>query len=330
MTPAAPPTPPQITVYFAYSSHLPNQAGTWAAAFFLPHHDDEDAHVFSGFLSPQTTSEDGALNEVLRLLHLLDIHHAHLYTESPTLIPRRTASLPQGLSLALSPRNHLRQRVAQRETYRLCQPFTELHTQGRHQRALRETPTQGALLTCRFRCERQTLFLDLCAHGLQDTLQLGRLTAHGHLLLNPVLLKPLLHQHLLRLYGPALTSEVVRLGDLLLTDLEHRLPELHQHGRTLWTTPAGVNRLFRRAGIMPDHPHLYCTRISAEQVRLTYRGRHTVRNVKRPGHEWSQIVRDLMHSVGASETDLLQHETYTRQVHDFLQQFALLPLESAR
>lgn len=333
MTPAPPapdPTAPHVTVYFAYNSDLPNQAGTWSAAFFLPHHDDEDGHVFSGLLSPQTTSEDGALHEILRLLHLLDIHHAQLYSDRSSLVTRRAADLPEGLSLSLCPLNHIRQRVAQRETYRLARPFTELHTQGRHQRALRDTPTLHALLTCRFRCERQTLFLDLCAHGLHDTLQLGRLSAHGQLLLNPLILKPLLHQHLLRLYGPALLPDVVRLGDLLLTELEHRLPELHQHGRTLWATPAGVERLFKRAGVVLEPAHLYYTRVSTDQIRITYRGRHTTRNLKRPPQEWGQIVRDLMQSVGASETDLLQHETYTRQVLDFVRQLPFLPLASAR
>lgn len=309
-----------ITIYFDFCPHLPNQAGTWGAVFYAG---PADHHRVGGLLPAHTASEDGALNELLRLIHALNLPAAQLYTDHPNLVARRAAELPTAFTLATCHPTHPGHRQALEEAQRQQEPYTTVHRWGQRQHGAGQhvPPQPTGELQCRYRLVGQALYLDLCISGLPDTLRLGRQHAPGQFSVDAQETQTALHHHLLRIYGPALAPHLPRLEELIWKDFQHRQTELTRHPCTAWATPPGVQKILLRAGVITPDQTFQCRRAGRTNLRLSYGSCQTIRTLTRPQRDWAHIVRQLMRDAGATDHDLLQfQDLYTQQVLDLLQE----------
>ncbi|AFD27407.1 hypothetical protein [Deinococcus gobiensis] len=233
-SPAAAPRPhgttllDELTVHFDYSGDLPGGGGTWGAVFSY----GPRTCAFGGLLAPDQASEEGALEETLRLLDLFNIQTVTLFTDSAELFRKRHTTLPTGRQLLTCPRrtpDHVRAHE-RAQSYR--QPYQTLAKWQAQLTAVQPLPvtalpTLPLMPTHRRRAGRLFVALRLSGHTYETSLGSYRkkdrsLVPH----LPPQIIQARLRKALLRQGGTGIQPVVDLLTQALWDDFQKHLPTL--------------------------------------------------------------------------------------------------------
>lgn len=309
--------PLPITVHFDYSGSLPHGGATWGAVLCQGDHHQE----LGGFLGPPQASEEGALEEVLRLLATLDIHAAVLFTDDAALVTRRASTLPALLRLEYLKRSHPRQRWAHAAAQRYRPLYSRLAEWGRQQpRPVIVPPPPrprfaplSTPCTLQYRRNKKgAVVLDVCLEHRRMTLSLGHLQGGALPFLPPQQSRVgrELREILFRGYGPEIEPYVPAIEARLLHDCAHLRPTMalkrppvftiiHPTELTLGQTPS--------ARTIPVLEAFSCRRVSPTQVRLSYARIQTTRVIHRPAAQWAEIISALLLKAGLPRHEIEPH-----------------------
>ncbi|MFC5849136.1 hypothetical protein [Deinococcus petrolearius] len=341
LTPWGVVVPPALTVHFDYSGSLPHGGATWGAVICQGEHRQE----LGGFLSPHQASEEGALDEVLRLLWVLDIQTAMLFTDDPALVTRRAHTLPATLQLVHLNRNHPRQQWAHRTAQRYRPSYCTLVEWGQQQpRPASPTPPPPSLqrasappiavvppprqrfaplsAPCTFQYRRKkkgdfTLHLRLADR--LTAIAIGHTQQRHWAPLMPeqqARIVRQLREALLRGYGPEVEPYLAPIEARLLQDCAKLSPSMSNKSPAAVTTlcplQLGLGRAQPRVAPKTSSPvpvlaAFSCRRISPTHVKLSYARARTVRVIRRPAAEWAGIVSELLLKAGFAREEITPH-----------------------